>query len=69
MENSIEQIYKNFRSGQPISDNELSALIKNHKQMVDNLEKLNDRRFDLFRNQLNSDLYSLEGYVISRKQK
>lgn len=70
MENkNIQEAYKNFKNGNPISDKDLSLLIKNISKTVDGLSKLNDRRFDLLENKLVSDLYILQGYKNSRKRK
>lgn len=65
----VSESYKKFRKGDSISDDELSALIKNHKQLLKNIDELNDRRFDLFRNQLRWDLNSFEGFQEARKNR
>lgn len=70
MENTlVQEGYKNYRKGDPISDEQLKALIKNHKQILSGLDEINDRRFDLFRNQVNSDLINFEGFKKARERK
>lgn len=65
----IEQGYKNFRSGDPITNMELEALINNHKAILEGMDKLNDQRFSLFASQLRHELYSLEGFKEARARK
>lgn len=65
----VEQGYKNYRAGDPISDEQLSLMIKSINKTLEGLSDLNDRRFDLVENKLRSDLYSLEDMVKARKKK
>ncbi len=66
---TIEQGYKNYKSGDPISDEQLSLMIKDISKTVEGLSNLNDRRFDLVENKLRLDLYSLEGMAKARNEK
>ena len=66
---NIEQGYKNYKSGDPISDKQLSLMIRSISKTLEGLSDLNDRRFDLVENKLRSDLYNLQGFQKARKNK
>lgn len=65
----IQEGYKNYHLGEPITDDQLKALIDTHRKILQGLNELNEPMFHLFRVKIRSDLSNLEGYFEARKEK
>lgn len=61
--------YNKYHKGDHISDEELRCGIKVIGDVVDFLEKINDRKLDLFENRLAVDLNSFKKFQEARKVK
>ena len=60
--------YSKYNIGEHLTDIELAGLIKNHTNLIENLDEINDRKFLLFRIQINRDLSNFIDYRESRKR-
>lgn len=68
-EQVIKDGYANYKNGKKINDVELAALIENHKNIIHAIDLIDDRKYDIFRNNIFLDLDQFELFQRNRNKK